>query len=354
MTEQGLPPIPEARNEMLGTIRDRLLDAERIVLTTHVNADGDGAGSECAVAGWLAARGKRVHIINPTPFPDGFLHLAEDRGWILNATTAEARAAAAAADTVLVLDTGEPSRIGRVQPLLGDAQVLVVDHHLPSGSGFQGLVLQDPTACATGELVYDLLNLAGLHRPWAARIAESVYTAILTDTGGFRYSNTSPRAHIIAAELLAQGIDPEAVYRRIYGNVPLARVRLLRAVLDTLEVDPELPITWVSVRRGLMEELGTTSDDLEGLIEHARSIRGTEVALLFRETAEGSTKVSLRSTGDVNVNAIARGFGGGGHEKASGALIGGRMDSVRPRVLEAVRDAVTAAGVGFRAAADVG
>lgn len=354
MIGDRLPVIPEARSAMLDTIRGALLAAQQVVLTTHVNADGDGACSEAAVAGWLAARGTRVHIINPTPFPEDFLHVVEDRGWIVPATSAEARTAAAGADAVLVLDTGEPGRIGRVAGLIGDRDVLVIDHHLPSGSGLRGQILQDPTACATGELVYDLLQQAGLHRPWPARIREAVYTAILTDTGGFRFSNTSPRAHTIAAELLAQGVEPEAVYRRVYGNVPLARVHLLRAALDGLEVDAHLPITWLTIPRGLIEELGTSADDVEGIIEHARSVRGTEVALLFRETSDGSTKVSFRSTGDVNVNAVARAFGGGGHEKASGALIAGRMDEVQPRVLDAVREAVGAAGVGFRTAADAG
>lgn len=354
MSGTPLPVVPEARLEMLGRIRNALLGATRILLTTHVNADADGAGSECAVAGWLAARGRRVHIVNPTPFPETYLHLVEDRGWIVDATSEQAREVAAAADVALVLDTGEPSRIGRVADLIRATPLLVIDHHLPSQGAFQGEVLQDPAACATGELVYDLLNVAGLRRPWPPRIREAVYTAILADTGGFRYSNTSPRAHTIAAELLAQGVDPEAVYRRIYGNVPLSRIRLLREVLGTLEVDAALPITWMSISRELMEQHGATSDDLEGIIEHARSIRGTEVALLFRETREGSTKVSFRSTGDLDVNEIAKAFGGGGHAKASGALIGGRMETVRPRVLAAVREAVAAAGVGFRSAPRAG
>ncbi len=354
MSGTPLPIVPEARVEMLATIRDALLEAERVVLTTHVNADADGAGSECAVAGWLAARGKRVHIVNPTPYPENYLHLVEDRGWIVDATASQAREVTATADVALILDTGEPSRIGRVADLIRNTRTLVIDHHLPSQGGFQGLVLQDPTACATGELVYDLLNIAALRRPWPPRIREAVYTAILADTGGFRYSNTSPRAHTIAAELLAQGVDPESVYRRIYANVPLSRIHLLRAALDTLEVDPELPITWVKIPSDLMDRFGATSDDLEGIIEHARSIRGTEVALLFREMKEGSTKVSFRSTGDVNVNEIARAFGGGGHAKASGALIGGRMESVMPRVLDAVRTAVAATGPDFRSAAGAG
>jgi phosphoesterase RecJ-like protein len=340
--------VPDARREALAPILTALGSAQHVVLTTHVNADGDGAGSEAAVAAWLAARGKHVHIVNPTVFPDSFRHLIEDHAWLADAGSADGAAALRAAEVVLVLDTGEPKRVGRVAGALTGKTVLVIDHHLPNEGGFDGLILQDRTACATGELVYDLLTLADLHRPWPARILEAIYTAILTDTGAFRYSNTTPRTHLVAADLLAQGVDPEDVYRRVYATVPLSRIRLLRHALDSLEVDGELPITWMSIDRKTMDALGASSDDLEGIIEHARSIEGTEVAVLFRETADGSTKISLRSTGEVNVNAVARIFGGGGHEKASGALIGARMTEVQPRVLDAVRQAVRSTLVAFR------
>lgn len=346
-------PIPDARRAPLVAIRDALLAARHVVLTTHINADGDGTGSQCAVAGWLAARGTSVHIVNPTPYPVGFLHLVEDRGWIADAGTPAGVAAIGDADTVLILDTGERSRIGRVAGDLSERTVLVLDHHLPSERGFEGLVLQDQTACATGELVYDLLNLAGLRRPWPARIRDAVYTAILTDTGGFRFSNTSPRTHTIAAELLAQGVESEAVHRRVYGNQPLGRIRLLQAALDSLEVDDALPITWMSLGRSVLTSLGTTAEDLEGIIDHARAVRGTEVALLFRETSDRSTKVSFRSTGAIDVNGVARSFGGGGHAKASGALIPGTLETVQPEVLDAVRTAVREQGAGPRSPADV-
>ena len=346
MTGVAAPLIPDGRREALESIHRQLTSAEHIVLTTHVNADGDGAGSEAAAAAWLAARGVRVRIINPTPFPQPYLHLIEDRAWLLDPASTEGAAALRDADSVLVLDTGEPKRVGRVGNALAGKTVLVIDHHLPSQGGFDGLVLQDPTACATGELVYDLLTVAGLHRPWSARILESLYTAILTDTGGFRYSNTSPRTHLVAADLLAQGVDPEGVYRRVYATVSLSRIQLLRHALDSLKVDSELPITWMTIDRKTMEAVGATADDLDGIIEHARSVEGTEVAILFRETSDGSTKISLRSSGAVNVNAVARAFGGGGHEKASGALIGARMEDARPRVLEAVREAFRASSRG--------
>jgi bifunctional oligoribonuclease and PAP phosphatase NrnA len=208
--------------------------------------------------------------------------------------------------------------------------------------------VEDVSACAAGELVYDLLLTAGMPRPWPETVVNAIYTAIVTDTGSFRFSNTTRRAHAIAGDLLEQGVDPEAMFRRIYATVPLRRIELLRHALDHLQVDERYPITWISIERGVMERIGGSSEDLDGVIDHARSIEGTEIAILFRETADGSTKVSLRSAGDANVNAVARRFGGGGHIKASGALIPAPLPQVREQVLAAARAALDAAGLGFR------
>jgi bifunctional oligoribonuclease and PAP phosphatase NrnA len=340
--------VPEHRGEPLRAAIAALRDCSTAVLTTHVNADGDGAGCEAAVAAWLGALGKRVRIVNPTPFPDSYRYLIHDADVIADPGTAAAQQALADADLILVLDTGEPKRVGKVAGALSGRTVVVLDHHLPSEPPFNGLVLQDTAACATGELVYDLLSVAELPRPWDARILHGIYTAVVTDTGSFRFSNATPRAHGIAGDLIAQGVDPERMYRRIFATVPLKRVELLRHALGTLQVDTELPLTWITIERAAMDEYGASAEDLEGVVEHARSIEGTEVALLFRETADGSTKVSFRSAGDVDVNAIARQFGGGGHVKASGALIHEKLQRARGRVLEATREALRSAGLDFR------
>ncbi|MBX6365497.1 MAG: bifunctional oligoribonuclease/PAP phosphatase NrnA [Gemmatimonadetes bacterium] len=339
MTSSAANHVPAHRIEGLERILALLDAARRIVLTTHVNADGDAVGSEVALALWLAARGKHVRIANPTPFPEPFAYLVPDRALLVDA--GDARDAVEQADLVVVLDTGEPKRIGRIFPLVDGRPLALLDHHPESQPAIPAdAVVRDPTACATGELIFDLLRLAVGDEAWPAGVAEAIYAAIVTDTGSFRFSNTTPRAHAIAAELLRRGVDPEEAYRRIYGTVPLRRIRLLRAALERLEVDERLPITWITVPRKLMEECGATGEDLDGLVEHARSIEGTEVALLFRETVEGGTKVSLRSNGRVDVNAIARQFGGGGHVKASGILLGAPLEEATARVLEATRRAV--------------
>jgi phosphoesterase RecJ-like protein len=346
MTGSGILPI---RRAAARRIVDRIDAAERVVLTTHINADGDGAGSEAAIAHWLSSAGKTVTIVNPTAFPPMFRFLVEDPTVIAAIGSPVADRALAEADLVIVVDTAEPARIGRVAKAIAGKTIVVIDHHVRSDSMLEGVMLQDVTACAAGELVFDLLEAAELPVPWSQSILEGLYTAVVTDTGSFRFSNTTPRAHQVAGALIAQGVDPELMYRRIYATVPLRRVQLLRHALERLEVDPDFPITWITVERGIMEELGTSSEDLEGVVDHARSIEGTELAILFRETTDGSTKISLRSAGALDVNAIAREFGGGGHVKAAGALITDRLDTARQRVLDAARAALRDAGLTFRA-----
>ncbi len=331
--------VPAHRIEPLLQLVDTLLAAERIALITHVNADGDGAGSEAAVAAWLQSLGKHVHITNPTIFPDSYRYLVDD-SLIIDHTDARASKTIREADLVLVLDTGEPKRTGRHMDDVVKRKVAVLDHHPASHPGFNGVVFLDTSACATGELVYDLLQVAKYEGDWAARITEAIYTAITTDTGSFRFSNTTPRAHAIVGEMIARGVDPELMYRRLYGTVPMRRIQLLRAALENLEADAELPLSWLSVTRAAMQASGASSEDLEGLVEYARSIEGTELAILFRETNDGATKISFRSNGEVDVNALARQFGGGGHVKAAGALIGEPLEVARAKALDAARAAI--------------
>jgi bifunctional oligoribonuclease and PAP phosphatase NrnA len=341
--EGGAPDaVTRARRDALEAVLPTLRQATRVVLTTHVNADGDGAGSQAAVAAWLAAAGAQVRIVNPTPFPAMFRFLLDDPGMIADAATAAGARALRERDLLLVLDTAEARRIGRVAKALDRRPIVVIDHHVQTAERLAAHVVADPTACATGELVYDLLEVAGLSRPWPSQVVEGIYTAIVTDTGSFRFANTTPRAHAMAADLIRQGVDPEAMYRRIFATVPLRRVELLRHALEHLEVDADHAISWITIGRDVMERLGTTTEDLDGIVEHARSIEGTEVAILFRETADGATKVSLRSAGALDVNAVARQFGGGGHVKASGALVAEPVEVARERVLAATRAALRA------------
>ena len=335
--------VPPERAELLRLIAQRVLAAKRVVITTHLNADGDAAGSVVAAAEWLREHGVGATVVNPTPFPDAFRFLVDDEKMVGDFGTPEADAALREADLFLVLDTSEPGRVGKLAPLLPADGTVVVDHHPPGVQVVGSLALRDPSAAAAAELVWDMIEVAGHSLPAAAALP--LYVALVSDTGWFRYSNTSPRVHAIAARLLQHGVDPEAVFRRLFGTAPRHRLELLREALGTLESDPELPLAWMTVPYEMARRTGALgSGDSEGLIEHLRSLEGTEVAILFRGTEEGGTKMSLRSNGAADVNRIARQFGGGGHVKAAGGASDAPPAQLIPRVLDAARVELRAAG----------
>ena len=331
--------IPPSRRKALADLRAVLETTGRVVLTTHLNADGDGVGSEAAVARFLVARGVTVTLVNPTPVPPNLRFLIDDFEAYTPADP-EGERALLEADLLLVLDTSEASRLGAVADRLATSRVAVIDHHPASSESLGELVVRDTTACATGELIYDFLTLGG--EPLAEAEAMALYVAIVTDTGSFRFSNTTPRAHAIAAQLLEVGVDPADLYRRLYAQQTAASLKLMRAALDTLVVDEEHGISWITLTHEALREAGAQSEDAEGLVEYPRRIRGIEVALLFRELSRNRTKVSLRSNGVRDVSGIAQELGGGGHPKASGVLI----ELPVARAIEVVVEAVRAASPG--------
>lgn len=326
---------PSHRIPAVRKAAEALRAARRVILTTHLNADGDGTGSQVAVASWLRANGAEAWIINPTPYPDMFrFMLPED--WVVPAGSRRAEDLCEGADLAAILDTGEVPRIGRVKPLISHLPAVVVDHHPPGEKPIGGISLRDPAASATGELVFDLISAA--RGPWTEASLLGIYVAILTDTGGFRFSNSTAEAHEVVAELIRKGLDTEAAYNQVYGAAPLRRYRLLQACLGTLTAEDG--VAWMTVPPDVFDELGAQPDDLEGLVDYPRGVEGTEVALLFRRTGTGTTKVSFRSNGPVDVNALAREFGGGGHVRAAGAALDLPLEESLNRVVEATRRAV--------------
>lgn len=329
------PAAPSSRRQAgLARVLACLDSARRVVLSTHVNADGDGAGSQVALASFLARRGSQATIVNPTPFPEMFEFLREDLP-LADPGTREGERALAEADLFVVLDTSEPSRLGKLPEAFRERPVVVLDHHPPNRDPLGDPAVRDPSACATGELVFDLFETAG-ERPTLGE-AQAVYVAIVTDTGSFRFSNTTPRTHEIAARLVEFGVDPEAIYRRLYAQYTPARLRLIREALASLEVDPGLPLAWVSLTLEQVSSARADRDDMEGIVEYPRRLKGIEVAVLFREIGGGRIKASLRSNGEADVAAVARSLGGGGHAKAAGVVLKGPLAEARTQLLEAVR-----------------
>jgi phosphoesterase RecJ-like protein len=323
-----------------------LSPGQRVCLTTHVNPDGDGLGSEAGLVYLLRALGVNAVITNPTPTPPRFGFLLDDLPGIDR--TGEAIKELRRADLVVVLDISDLGRLGMLGDTVRDRGVPVacIDHHVSTGILPPGPRYLDAGAAATGELIFELALANG----WALtqEAARGLYVAILTDTGGFRFSNTRPRTLRVAAELLETGVDPEQIYLEVYARAPEGRPRLFAEALQTLVVEPEHGLAWVTVPPGAIERLGVSSDDLDGVVEFPRSIEGIRMALLFREVSQGRIKVSLRSVGDVDVAAFAKEFGGGGHTKAAGLALAGSLAEVQATVLAAARSYLGPDGVGHR------
>src|SRR3989441_622322 len=309
-------PVPPERANAAQTVAAVLAPGTRVALTTHVNADGDGVGSEVALWHLLAARGHRPAIANPTPIPERFGFL------VPNGADHSDRAAKEieAADVVVVLDISDIGRLGDLQRAIKQSHAVVcIDHHVSQGSLPDGPRLVAPEAAATAELVFDLASAVGW--PLSRDAARALYVGLLTDTGAFRFANTSPRALRVAGALLERGVDPESIYESVYASAPEGRVRLMTEVLQTLVVEPDVGLAWVTVPPDALQRHAATADDLDGIVEYPRSIAGVRLALLFRQIANGRIKVSFRSMGDVDVAELAHQFGGGGDKRAAG---GGR------------------------------
>jgi phosphoesterase RecJ-like protein len=331
--------VPAARRAAILALAPQLVRGRRVALSTHLNADGDGCGSETALARMLMAHGLVPRIVNPTPWPEMFDFLVEG----IDEQTPRGSKALKDIDLLIVLDISDVKRLGVLTETVRALTVpkLVIDHHIESDEPAGSIVVSDTTACATAELVYDMALVMG----WEITpdIARSLYTGMLTDTGGFRFSNTTPRCLAVAAQLLACGVDPEDMYTRIYASAPAGRVRLMADVLGTLQVDETVGLSWLSMSPDALEKHAVRAEDLDGIVEHARSIAGTRMALFFRDLGHGKVKVSFRSTGSTDVNAFAKQFGGGGHAKAAGALVTGGLDDVRDKVVDAARKALARA-----------
>ena len=330
--------VPQHRRESIERLAREFRAGRSVAIATHINADGDGCGSEAALVRILGQLGLKGRVVNPTPWPETYRFLLGDD---VPEESARGEEGLADADVLVVVDISDLTRLGSLAQAVRafEGPVLVIDHHIPGDEAPGTEILTDTAACATGELIFDLANVLGVQI--TPQIASALYVAILTDTGGFRFANTTARALAIASQLIAAGVEPEEMYRRLYASIPLGRLHLLRDALATLEVDPEYGLSWIAVAAGAAEQYGLKSEDLDGLAEHPRSIAGTRLALFFRDLGHGKVKVSFRSTGSVDVNAFARTFGGGGHARASGALVTGTLEEVRATVVEKAREFLT-------------
>ena len=310
---------------MLREVLHHIAHRERFVLTSHSRPDGDAIGSVLACAEILRKMGKRAEVVLHDPVPAIYRELP------FADAVVQSPFVAAEYETAIILECDSLQRTA-LQGL--DGRFLInIDHH-HSGRPFGHINWIDPSACATAELIFRLAREAGV--VICPEIATCLYTAVLTDTGAFAYPGTHASTFALARELVLCGADPVTIAQKVYFSNPTAKMRLLGAALSRLHQEGTL--SWMYVTRQDMERCGAIDADCEGIANYALGIDGVEVALFFRELSDRRRwRVSLRSKGGVDVAAIAEGFGGGGHQCASGCALPGPLSVASERILAQLR-----------------
>jgi phosphoesterase RecJ-like protein len=307
---------------MIKAILKTIEEGRRFLVAAHENPDGDALASTLALTNALRELGKDVTAFNRDGVlePFAFLPGAE--------TVVTDLEGCAPFDAGFVLDSGELRRAG--SHLRERCRILInIDHH-PYSEEFGEIRFVDESASATGALIYRILTEGGIEI--SPSVALCIYTSILSDTGSFRYSNADPEAFHIAAEMVDKGVSPWDVASGLYESQGAERLRLLALALATLTVSTCGRYASVTVTAEMYDQIGAGAELTDGFVNYPRSIRGVEVAIFFRQVAASSFKVGMRSKGKVDVGALARELGGGGHHNAAGALLDGSLDEIRKAV----------------------
>ncbi len=316
------------------TISQLLNNSQHVLLASHVNPDGDAIGSLMALGLALESQGKRITLLNESPIPAVYQFLPGTER-ICNRIDGDPRF-----DTVVILDCGDLVRVGSQHARLLEYPVAInIDHHV-TNTGFGTHQLIDPEACATAEIVYRLMARMGIDL--SSDMATAIYTAIFTDTGSFRFSNTNEAAFGICKEMISHGVDPYKVAQHVYGTYSLGRIKLLNLALDSIELAAGGKLSIMTVSKDMLEETRTQPEDADGLIHYAKRIEDVRMAALIQEQSNGSDPaasghryhVSLRSDGSIDVAAIASAFGGGGHTSAAGFNMDASLEDIKRRIIE--------------------
>ncbi|MBI4116100.1 MAG: bifunctional oligoribonuclease/PAP phosphatase NrnA [Candidatus Omnitrophica bacterium] len=321
------------RDASLKTFCDGLKKQNHFLLSSHVSPEGDAVGSLLAIDSLLRRIGKKTTIVNEDVFPERLYCLPHKERWN---SLAEIKGKSNRFDALVVTDCPTLERIGRVKELMGPQTVIFnIDHHI-SNVRFGQYNFVRPEAAASGEVVYDIFK--HFKFPLTKEEATSIYVALSTDTGSFKYSNTGIHAHLIAAELIKTGIDVDKINEELYATYSLNKIQLYSRLLGKVQTASGGKIAWVAMKREDLKECNATYEDTEGFIDFLKYLKEVKVAFFLSEMGNPSeVKVSFRSKGSYDVNQIATAFGGGGHKKASGCTIPLSSDEAVEAVLKEIR-----------------
>jgi phosphoesterase RecJ-like protein len=302
------------------------------LITTHVNVEGDALGSELALMGLLAHLGKKTLLINSDDVPEEYKFLPGIKN-IKRLNQLKDKAF----DAFIVVDCSDLGRCEKVaRAVPSDTLIINIDHHI-SNNNFGQINWIKPYSSSTSEMIYELYK--NMHVPLDRNKALCLYTGILTDTGSFHYSNTTPRSLNIAADLIGYDLEIHKIYNNIYQNIPFSDARILSEIITRMRSDMRGKVVWFSITKHFFRTRKISIDLAEHVLNFGRLIKEAEVIVLFREysAAGGRIRVNLRSK-TLNVNKIAKIFGGGGHKNASGAIVEGTLKTVERRVIRKIKE----------------
>jgi bifunctional oligoribonuclease and PAP phosphatase NrnA len=315
---------------MIKEIVAAINEGRSFLITSHIRLDGDALGSELALYLMLKGLGKKAVVYNQDNTPEHYLFLPAMADVVNELGDLEQY------DAAFVLDCSELERVGDQAAAIGKIKKLInIDHHF-SNDGFCEIKLLDAQASSTGELIFRLMKEMSISLTKA--ICTNLYTAILTDTGGFCYGNTRHGALYAAATLVENGADPQWISENVYENDPPAKLKLMAKTLETLSLDLEAKVGSVVVTQKMLQETGAKVEYTDGFVDLPRVVQGIDIAVLYTQISSDGFKLSLRSKGNVNVEKIAKKFGGGGHINAAACRIDGDIESIKSKLLAAIKE----------------
>src|SRR5215510_3676261 len=315
----------------LARIVDEIHRRQRFVLSSHSRPDGDSIGSQLAMAYALRAMGKEAQAVNADPAPAPLMQFPGVPD-IRIASQVDGKF-----DAAIIMECSDLARTGVAG--LDRSFVINIDHH-PGNTGFGQVNWFDSSAAACGEMVFELVRALGV--PLSREIATHVYLAILTDTGSFHYSSISPRTFEICRQALEAGVDPVLVARNVYDSNSMGRLKLFGSVLSSMQIDGTGRIAIVYLDHDMAREAGGTYEDTEGLINLPLTVKEIEAVVFFKQIEGGQYRVSMRSKGDIDIGAVAKEFGGGGHKNAAGCTVTGAIDALQKMFVEKIERAIDA------------
>src|SRR5580765_4260095 len=314
---------------MLSQVVELIEKKDRFAITSHVRPDGDSLGSSLGLYWLLRGLEKDVEVIMRDAAPHSYRQLPGADA--IRVTPSIDRPY----DAVFVVECSDIDRPGLID--LEKQFVVNIDHHSTTEL-FGAINWIDPTASAVGEMIYNLCKATGVRV--TLEIAEGVYTALLTDTGSFHYSNTTERTFKIASELVRIGVRPAKTAEAIFASYQWPKIGLLSHVLATARRDPTGHVAWMWQTLAMQEQTQAAEEDADGFVNYPLAVGEVEATALFKETAPGIYRTSLRSKGDVNVARIAEQFGGGGHRNAAGCTLKGNCDQIEQQIVPLLQDAI--------------